>query len=289
MPPSSSSTQPRAALRLALARRDRRESMPSFCEKSGLQQLIVAVNKLDAVGYDQSRYDEIVAALRPFLSHTGFSESKLTFVPCGAAVGENLQQRSEEAGLSMWYSGPTLVEALDKLEPPQRQLDAPLRMPITNVFKGGQTAISSGVGVSGRLVAGVLSIGDRLSVRPSDESGVCPSNRRRRREHAVGRSWLVLVFEPTLPLLAGTSLELFPPFIEPQRDTIGAHCDVRSQDGAVIKTKPRVLSRGVTAKVRITLAQATPLSPLQSAETWAGLLLRMHGETVAAGIVLETL
>lgn len=291
----------------------------------GVQQLIVAVNKLDAVGYDQSRYDEIVAALRPFLSHTGFSESKLTFVPCGAAVGENLQQRSEEAGLSMWYSGPTLVEALDKLEPPQRQLDAPLRMPITNVFKGGQTAISSGVGVSGRLVAGVLSIGDRLSVVPGDESGVV------RAIDVDGEStpWAVagssvtvflggidmifinigsvlcpptapvpvvsnivaqvLVFEPTLPLLAGTSLELFhhSSNLSVTLSELIATLDLKT--GAVIKTKPRVLSRGVTAKVRITLAQATPFEPFAVSRDMGRVLLRMHGETVAAGIVLETL
>lgn len=57
------------------------------------------------------------------------------------------------------------------MNPPARALDAPLRMPVTNVFRG-QTAVASGVGVSGRIVSGVLQIGDRLRVVPGDESGV---------------------------------------------------------------------------------------------------------------------
>ena len=63
---------------------------------------------------------------------------------CGGSVGENLAVREEGGDLSKWYDGPTLVEVLDKLEPPARLLDGPLRLPVTNVFKG-QTAIASGV------------------------------------------------------------------------------------------------------------------------------------------------
>lgn len=291
----------------------------------GVQQVIVAVNKLDAVGYDQIRYDDIVAAVRPFLLHIGFNEAKLTYVPCGAAVGENLQRRSEEAGLSMWYDGPTLVEALDKLEPPQRQLDAPLRMPVTNVFRAGQTAISSGIGVSGRLIAGVLSVGDRLSVIPGDESGVvkaidvdgesapwavagssvtvfltgiemnfinigsviCPPTAL----VPMVSSFIaqILVFEPTMPMLAGTALELFhhSSNLSVTLSELIATLDLKT--GAILKQKPRVLSRGVTAKVRVTLAQPTPLEPFAVSRDMGRVLLRMHGETVAAGIVLETL
>lgn len=64
------------------------------------------------VAYDQSRFDEIVAAMRPFLSQSGFDPSKLTFVPCGAAAGENLAKREENGTLSAWYDGPTLVDVL---------------------------------------------------------------------------------------------------------------------------------------------------------------------------------
>ncbi len=137
----------------------------------GVQQLVVVVNKLDALDYEQARFDEIVDKLKPFLAQAGFDTNKISFVPCGAMVGENLSQRDPKGLLQDWYKGPTLVDVLDALEPPTRQLDAPLRMPVTNVFKG-QTAIASGVAAVGRVVSGVLQIGDRLRVVPGDETGI---------------------------------------------------------------------------------------------------------------------
>lgn len=59
----------------------------------------------------------------------------------------------------------------DKLEPPSRALDAPLRFPVTNVFRG-QTATSSGFAVAGRLASGVVQVGERLRVVPGDETAV---------------------------------------------------------------------------------------------------------------------
>jgi elongation factor 1 alpha-like protein len=62
----------------------------------------------------------------------------------------------------------------DKVEVPARPLELPLRYPISNVFKG-QSAVSSGVGVSGRLCSGVVQVGERLRVVPGDETAVVRS------------------------------------------------------------------------------------------------------------------
>jgi elongation factor 1 alpha-like protein len=59
----------------------------------------------------------------------------------------------------------------DLLEPPSRPIQAPLRIPITNVFKG-QTSLASGVAVAGRVVTGVVQVGERLAVLPGTESAV---------------------------------------------------------------------------------------------------------------------
>lgn len=58
------------------------------------------------------RFDSIEAEVRPFLSSSGYDLNKVSFVPCGATVGENLLKRDSNAGLSDWYQGPTLVEVL---------------------------------------------------------------------------------------------------------------------------------------------------------------------------------
>lgn len=296
----------------------------------GVQQLVVVVNKLDAVGYSQERYEEIVAKVKPFLTSCGFDAAKLRFVPCGGSVGENLAVREEGGALSAWYSGPTLVEILDTLEPPARQLDAPLRLPVTNVFKG-QTAIASGVAVSGRVVSGIVQIGDRLRPVPGDESGIvravevdtesvpwavaganatvylsgidqiqisvgavlcAPST-----PIALCDSFLaqILVFEPTYPLVAGTSIELFHHSANIAATLTELVSILDKSTGGVSKKKPRVLTKGCTAMVRVTVkaggmagqSSGIPLEDAKTNKEMARVLMRMNGETVAAGIVVE--
>ncbi|KAF8592451.1 hypothetical protein K439DRAFT_1610256 [Ramaria rubella] len=138
----------------------------------GVSQLVVAVNKLDQVNWDGSRFEGIVEDLRPFLVQSGFPASKTSFVPISAMAGVNLVNRVEDTiGLNAWYNGPTLVDLLDALDPPVRSLDSPLRIPVSNVFKG-QTTLSSGLGVSGRICSGVVQVGERLRVLPGEESTI---------------------------------------------------------------------------------------------------------------------
>lgn len=125
------------------------------------------------VNWSKARYDEIKDQIKPFLVQSGFHPSKTSFVPVGAMQGVNLiALNMPEAGdLRQWYSGPTLVSLLDKLEPPTRDIDSPLRLPLANVFKGqGQ-----GAAVSGRIITGIVQVGEKLRVLPGDETGVVKS------------------------------------------------------------------------------------------------------------------
>ncbi|THH08132.1 hypothetical protein EW145_g2914 [Phellinidium pouzarii] len=136
----------------------------------GVSQIVVAVNKLDQVKWDKDRYSEICEILKPFLAQTGFNASKAEFVPVGALSGVNLVNREsqESEALNAWYNGHTLADLLDKLVPPTRAISAPLRCPISNVFKG----ISGGTAVSGRLCSGVVQVGEQLRIIPGDESAI---------------------------------------------------------------------------------------------------------------------
>ena len=133
----------------------------------GVKEIIVGVNKMDMVDWNQDRYDDILDALKPFLASAGFAASKTVFVPLAAMEGVNVIA-NEEAALKEWYTGPTLIDTLDKVEVPSRPYNAPFRIPVSNVFKG-QTAVASGVAVSGRLVSGVIQVGDRVRAVPGDE------------------------------------------------------------------------------------------------------------------------
>jgi len=90
----------------------------------GVSQVVVAVNKLDVVGWDQSRYAEIVDALKPFLLQTGFHTAKAKFVPIAAMAGVNLINRDGPDGVQLrkWYKGPTLVDLLGRRQATARSL-----------------------------------------------------------------------------------------------------------------------------------------------------------------------
>lgn len=87
--------------------------------------------------------------------------------------GENLVER-RSPDLSAWYDGKTILETLDTLAVPARALEAALRIPVSNVFKG-QTTGPSGLGVSGRIESGVVQVGEKLAVLPGDETAVVKS------------------------------------------------------------------------------------------------------------------
>jgi elongation factor 1-alpha len=127
----------------------------------GINQLIVAVNKMDATEppYSEKRYKEVVEVLSKFLKSIGYDVSKIPFIPISAWTGENLIERSPSMP---WYNGPTLAEALDLLEPPPKPIEKPLRLPVQDVYS------ISGVGTVavGRVETGVLKTGDRVAITP---------------------------------------------------------------------------------------------------------------------------
>ena len=93
----------------------------------GVKQMVVAVNKMDEINYSEKRYEEVKTELSSYLKKVGFKLSKVTVVPVSGWEGDNITEKSANM---VWYDGPTLLEALDKLSAPKRATDKPLRIPI---------------------------------------------------------------------------------------------------------------------------------------------------------------
>jgi elongation factor 1-alpha len=127
----------------------------------GVKQMIVAVNKMDdkSVGYKQDRYNEIVKEVGSYLKKVGYNVEKVKFVPISGWQGDNMIERSTNMD---WYKGPTLLEALDQLDPPTRPSDKPLRLPLQDVYKIG------GIGTVpvGRVETGIMKPGDVVTFAP---------------------------------------------------------------------------------------------------------------------------
>ena len=96
----------------------------------GINQLVVAINKMDTVNYSEERYNEVKEGIARLLRMVGYKIDKIPFVPVSGLYGDNIIKRSENMP---WYKGPTLIEALDMFEEPVRPIDKPLRIPIQDV------------------------------------------------------------------------------------------------------------------------------------------------------------
>nr|BAN39691.1 elongation factor 1-alpha 1 [Entamoeba histolytica] len=134
----------------------------------GVKQMIVGVNKMDAIQYKQERYEEIKKEISAFLKKTGYNPDKIPFVPISGFQGDNMIEPSTNMP---WYKGPTLIGALDSVTPPERPVDKPLRLPLQDVYK------ISGIGTvpCGRVETGVLRPGTIVQFAPSGVSFECKS------------------------------------------------------------------------------------------------------------------
>ncbi|NXN99646.1 HBS1L protein, partial [Rhinopomastus cyanomelas] len=101
----------------------------------GVTQLVVAVNKMDQVNWQQERFQEITTKLGQFLKQAGFKESDVAYIPTSGLDGENLVTRGQSSDLTQWYKGNCLLEQIDSFKPPQRSVDKPFRLCVADVFK----------------------------------------------------------------------------------------------------------------------------------------------------------
>jgi len=130
----------------------------------GVNQLIVAISKMDTVDYSKERFEEIKEEAMELLRQVGYPVDKIPFIPVSGWVGDNVYKRSDKMP---WYDGPTLYEALDTVSTPPKPVDKPLRIPIQDVF----TITGVGLVPVGRVVTGVLKPGDKIIVEPTGAVG----------------------------------------------------------------------------------------------------------------------
>jgi elongation factor 1-alpha len=130
----------------------------------GINQLIIAINKMDAVKYNQKRFDEVKKQLSDLIKIVGFKPDETIFIPMSSFTGVNVSKHSPE---TPWYTGPTLLEALDTLKEPEKPTDKPLRLPIQDVYT------ISGIGTVpvGRIETGILKKGMKVSFMPANKEG----------------------------------------------------------------------------------------------------------------------
>ncbi|KAH8239229.1 hypothetical protein KR032_002191 [Drosophila birchii] len=285
----------------------------------GVNQLGVVINKLDTVGWSQERFNEIVTKLKSFLKQAGFKESDVTFTPCSGLTGENLTKQAQESALTSWYSGPHLLDVIENFKIPERAIDKPMRMSVSDIYKG----TGSGFCISGRVETGVLCLNDKVLVGAS-------------REQAQVKSLTMDEF-PQTSVFAGDQVSVTLPAVDINNVTVGCIiCDpqtpipvttrfqariivfnvkvpitmgfpvllhhqsliepavvskltasIHKSTGEVVKKKPRCLGNNSCALVELETSRPICIERYADFKELGRVMLRVAGVTIAAGMVTK--
>lgn len=128
----------------------------------GVRHVAVAVNKMDLVDWDRARFEEIVAEARAVAAR--FDIDEVVAVPLSALLGDNVVERSTH---TPWYDGPTLLEHLESVPVGTDPETQPLRFPVQVVLRPQSDEHRDYRGYAGRIAAGVVRVGDEVTVLPS--------------------------------------------------------------------------------------------------------------------------
>lgn len=280
----------------------------------GVSQIIVALNKMDDVGYSEQRYKEVKETVEKMLKLVGYNTSKVQFIPVSAWKGDNLIKNSEN---TPWYKGPTLAQSLDMFEAPEKPIGKPLRIPIQDVYS------ITGVGTVpvGRVETGVVRVNDKVVVMPSGVSGEVKSiethhtqmesaeagdnigfnlrgvdRKSIKRGDVIGTSdkppsvarefeaQIIVIHHPTAmapgytPVLHAHTAQVAATLSE-----FVAKIDAKT--GGVMEEKPKFLKTGDAAIVRIKPVRPLAIETFKEFPEIGRFALRDMGTTIAAGVV----
>ena len=125
----------------------------------GVQNLSVLVNKMDAVNYDEAKYNKVKEDVTALLKTVGYKIEKVAFIAGSGQKGDNIAKKSPNMP---WYNGPTLVEQIDSFPQPELPTNLPMRMPVQDVYE------ITGIGTVpvGKVETGVMKVGQKVMVLP---------------------------------------------------------------------------------------------------------------------------
>ena len=130
-----------------------------------IEHVIVAVNKMDLINYDQTTYDRIIGAYQQFAKQLGLKA--IHAIPLSALTGDNVVTPSDNMP---WYQGPTLIDLLESISVYDEEHNSALRFPVQLVARHNGHEANDFRGYMGRIEAGTVSKGDKLLVQPGGQT-----------------------------------------------------------------------------------------------------------------------
>lgn len=299
----------------------------------GVKSLIVVVNKMDTVDWSWHRFSDIIDQLKPFLKTVGFNvKDDVQFVVCSGLTGENLTERRLDKNLKKsshpqlegdggnWQSVPCLLEAIDKISPPQRMVDKPTRVCVTDVFKG----MSSGVFLGGKVVSGKLEVKQKLLLMPPNET--CEVKQVETRDNKSNRAFAgdivttvttgidlnkfyrgCILCDPNITcavtnrfqariimfqcvdtiLIKGAPIEVHINGTHESGEVRRLVSLLNKSTGELIQKKPRCIAKNSSAIIQLKLARVVCCELYENNKDLGRFMMRSYGKTIAAGLITK--
>ncbi len=134
-----------------------------ICSMMGIRHFVFAVNKMDLINYDESRFEKISRDIRRMMSEHDFETMKI--LPVSATEGDNITQKSSHM---LWYRGVSLLTYLENIDIHESDDDSGFAMPVQRVCRPDHTFR----GFQGQIESGALKIGDEITTLPSNEKAI---------------------------------------------------------------------------------------------------------------------
>ena len=151
----------------------------------GIDQVLVAVNKMDLVDYKEERFNQIKEEYTKFLEKIGIEPNE--FVPISGFEGDNILEKQNLD----WFKGHTFLEALDSFKKSKPPVQKPFRMPVQDVYKFSEQGDERRI-VAGKIEAGKIEEGEEVIFLPSNKMSKIESieefNSKNPKEARVGQS-----------------------------------------------------------------------------------------------------
>lgn len=282
----------------------------------GVNQLIVAINKMDDSNYSEDAFKAAKEKGEKLIKSVGYKADQVPFIPVSGWKGDNLVKKSENMG---WYKGKTLLEAFDDFTVAEKPIGKPLRVPIQDVYS------ITGVGTVpvGRVETGKMKPGDKIIVMPSGAQGEIKSIETHHTEMPSAEAGDNIGFNlrgidkkdikrgdvlgtPDAPpnvakeFLAQIIVIHHPTALAPGYTPV-MHCHtaqvaatitefvskIDPATGAQTEEGPKFLKVGDSAMVKIKPVRPTPIETFKEFPEMGRFALRDMGATIAAGIVKE--
>jgi sulfate adenylyltransferase subunit 1 len=194
-----------------------------------MSHVVVAVNKMDLVRYDEKIYLKIKADFEVLVGKSDFKQDQITFIPVSALKGENIARRSDEMP---WYVGNTLLDHLEQLEPSDIQENTQARFPVQYVIRPKTDAFHDFRGFAGKLYGGSLSVGDEVTVLPSLTNSTIKSIHFFDQEidSAAAGSSIVMTLDTEVDISRGDMLVKSSELPKSEKQIIATVCQVNQKE-----------------------------------------------------------